>query len=118
MRNRHLTPISTDYYSRVEQGRRLASISLLSTLAEVQRLDDDQRAYLFELAREYQCEPDRDRTAEPKTRWQRLLDQLAESPALVLGPFADIVASAEPGSPAAAALRVLSADLPGHRLPH
>ncbi|MGW5570289.1 helix-turn-helix domain-containing protein [Nocardia thailandica] len=87
-----LASISTDYYTRVEQGRRLASTPVLDTLAGVLQLDDDQRAYLFELARKYRCDTSHERSAEIHPRWQRLLDQLGESPAIVLGPFADILA--------------------------
>lgn len=45
-----LASISTDYYTRLEQGRIQASAPVLGTLARVLHLDDDQRDYLFGLA--------------------------------------------------------------------
>ncbi|MER5409143.1 helix-turn-helix transcriptional regulator [Streptomyces sp. NPDC002769] len=42
-----LASISGDYYTRLEQGRRQASQAVPETLAEVLRLDDDERAYMF-----------------------------------------------------------------------
>lgn len=42
--------ISTDYYTRLEQGRIQASAPVLDLLAQALRLGEDQRAYLFELA--------------------------------------------------------------------
>lgn len=54
-----LAAISTDYYTRVEQGRMQASAPVLTTLAQVLHLDDDQRDYLFELA---------GRTSRPRRR--------------------------------------------------
>ncbi|WP_163015717.1 helix-turn-helix transcriptional regulator, partial [Streptomyces sp. Tu 4128] len=45
-----LASISTDYYTRLEQGRIQGSAPVLKTLARVLRLDADQRAYLFGLA--------------------------------------------------------------------
>ncbi|MFF1442466.1 helix-turn-helix domain-containing protein [Streptomyces sp. NPDC058295] len=46
-----LAAISTDYYTRLEQGRVQPSASVLAALAQVLRLADDQRDHLFELAR-------------------------------------------------------------------
>src|SRR2546429_4353299 len=45
-----LAAISTDYYTRLEQGRIHASAPVLASLARVLRLHDDQRTYLYELA--------------------------------------------------------------------
>jgi DNA-binding XRE family transcriptional regulator len=45
-----LAAISTDYYTRLEQGRIHPSAPVLGSLAQVLRLDDDQRTYLYELA--------------------------------------------------------------------
>ncbi|MEV0337312.1 helix-turn-helix domain-containing protein [Nocardia sp. NPDC050717] len=86
-----MASISTDYYTRVEQGRRLASVPVLATLAQVFRLDDYQRVYMFELAGKYRCDADPGRLVRINPRWQRLLDQFADTPAIVLGPFADIL---------------------------
>ncbi|MFP7366007.1 helix-turn-helix transcriptional regulator [Corynebacterium callunae] len=42
-----LASISTDYYTRIEQGRLRASAPVLGTIAEVLRFNEDQRTYLF-----------------------------------------------------------------------
>ncbi|MFE8015903.1 helix-turn-helix domain-containing protein [Streptomyces antibioticus] len=87
-----LAAISTDYYTRVEQGRMQASVPVLEAIARALRLTDDQRTYLFEIADRPPVEaPARpDRTVTPHTR--RLLDQLTESPALVLSDTMDVLA--------------------------
>src|SRR5256885_14053542 len=46
-----LAAISTDYYTRLEQGRIGPSGPVLASLARVLPLDDDQRTYMYELAR-------------------------------------------------------------------
>ena len=63
-----LAAISTDYYSRLEQGRLQASPSVLESLARVLRLDDDQRAYMYELAAKDDYRPPRRR---PRPRLSR-----------------------------------------------
>ena len=45
-----LASISTDYYTRIEQGRIQASAPVHNTLADVLSLDQDQRRYLLDLA--------------------------------------------------------------------
>lgn len=84
-----LASISVDYLTRLEQGRVQASASVLATLARALQLSEDQQAYVYELA----AKPFRRRPAE-KTRpaMKRLLDQLASTPAMVLGRRLDIVA--------------------------
>src|SRR5947208_8309815 len=47
-----LAAISTDYYTRLEQGRIGPSAPVLASLARVLRLDDDQRTYMYELRSE------------------------------------------------------------------
>lgn len=86
-----LASISDQYYTRVEQGRLQASTPVLNTLAEVLRLNDDQRNYLFELAGKYSppAAPPRAQTIRPQTR--RLLDALA-FPAIILGHRMNILA--------------------------
>ncbi len=88
-----LAAISTDYYSRLEQGRIQASPSVLESLARVLRLDDDQRAYMYELAASHDYRPPR-RIPRPKVQpqLQRMLDDLALTPAFVIGPRTEIVA--------------------------
>jgi hypothetical protein len=86
--------ISTDYYTRLEQGR-LASASegVLGALASALRLSEDQRSYLYKLANKGDRHRHQVRDAEgvrPQTR--RLLDNLQDSPALVLGRYMDVLA--------------------------
>ncbi|MFC9837918.1 helix-turn-helix domain-containing protein [Rhodococcus sp. NPDC127530] len=45
-----LASISHDYYARLEQGRTTPSLSVLSALCDVLRLDVEQRRYLHDLA--------------------------------------------------------------------
>ncbi|AWW43529.1 helix-turn-helix domain-containing protein [Streptomyces cadmiisoli] len=87
-----LAAISTDYYTRVEQGRMQASVPVLEAIVRALRLTDDQRSYLFEIAGRPPIEaPVRpDRGVTPHTR--RLLDQLTGSPALVLSDTMDVLA--------------------------
>ncbi|MET7280111.1 helix-turn-helix transcriptional regulator [Kribbella sp. NPDC005582] len=88
-----LAAISTDYYSRLEQGRIQASPPVLESLARVLRLDDDQRAYMYELAAKDDYRPVR-RTPRPKVQpqLQRMLDGMVLTPAFVIGPRTEIVA--------------------------
>lgn len=86
-----LTSISTDYYTRLEQGRIRASAAVLTTLADVLQLDEDQRTYLFSLAGKTSTRaPRRSRqTVQPQLR--RLLDDLGTTPAIVMGRRMDIL---------------------------
>ncbi|MEW2546747.1 helix-turn-helix transcriptional regulator [Streptomyces sp. NPDC047002] len=96
-----LAAISVDYYTRLEQGRVPASASVLATLAAALRLDDDQQAYLYEIAGKTDARPRRRYTRQsPRPAMLRLLDQLTGTPALVLGRYMDVLA----WNPAAAAL--------------
>ncbi|WP_109005535.1 helix-turn-helix domain-containing protein [Streptomyces rishiriensis] len=88
-----LAAISTVYYTRLEQGRIEASSPVLSVLARVLRLDDDQCDYMFELAGKENARRSHRHPAQmvrPPTR--RLLDNLADTPAFVLGRCMDILA--------------------------
>ncbi|MGV9423297.1 helix-turn-helix domain-containing protein [Streptomyces sp. NPDC003656] len=95
-----LASISVEYYTRVEQGRLQASAPVLVTLAEVLRLDDDQRTYLLELAgKETPRRRPRPKPQEVRPQTRRLLEAL-NVPALILGRRMDILA----WNPLAAAL--------------
>ncbi|MFF1690181.1 MULTISPECIES: helix-turn-helix domain-containing protein [unclassified Streptomyces] len=95
-----LASISTDYYTRLEQGRRHASQPVLDTLARVLRLDEDERKYLFELAGKDLDRPRRHVPQKVHPQLQRVLDDLTTVPAMVLGRRMDILA----WNPMAAAL--------------
>ncbi|WP_436789993.1 helix-turn-helix domain-containing protein [Yinghuangia sp. YIM S10712] len=87
-----LANISTDYYMRLEQGRMQASAPLLEDLARVLRLDEDERAYLFQLAGKTTARPRRRGRQKVQPQLQRLLDDLTSTPALVQGRRGDILA--------------------------
>ncbi|MFE1794913.1 helix-turn-helix domain-containing protein [Streptomyces sp. NPDC059517] len=107
-----LAAISVDYYTRLEQGRVRASVPVLTTLARALRLDDDQQKYLYDLAGRADAHPPRRRPAQRlRPAMRRLLDQLTETPALVLGERLDILA----WNPAATALYTDFAALPANR---
>lgn len=107
-----LAAISVDYYTRLEQGRVRASLPVLTTLARALRLDDDQQTYLYELAGRSDARPRRRRPAQRlRPAMRRLLDQLTETPALVLGNRLDILA----WNPAASALYTDFAVIPADR---
>src|ERR671930_1530908 len=85
-----LVAISTDYYTRLEQGRIQPSAPVLASLARVLRLDDDQRTYMYELA----GTPAKSRRRAPqkvKPYLQRVLDRV-DAPAIVMTPTHDILA--------------------------
>jgi transcriptional regulator with XRE-family HTH domain len=87
----HLAAISVDYYTRLEQGRVRASASVLATLSRALRLDEGEETYLYEVAGKKA--PSRRRVAQRvRPAMRRLLDQLSETPAIVLGPRLDVLA--------------------------
>lgn len=106
-----LASISPDYYTRLEQGRRQAAESVLEALARVLRLTEDERAYLFELSGKDAGRPRRRPTQRAQPQLQRLLDNLTNTPAMVLGRRTDILA----WNPLAAALFTDFAALPRER---
>ncbi|MFF0510067.1 helix-turn-helix domain-containing protein [Streptomyces sp. NPDC004250] len=106
-----LASISPDYYTRLEQGRRQASEPVLDTLARVLRLDDGERAYLFELSGRGAARPRRRTGQQVQPQLRRLLDDLPTTPAVVLGLRTDILA----WNPMAAALFTDFARIPEDR---
>src|SRR5881397_4127856 len=99
-----LAAISTDYYTRLEQGRISPSAPVLASLARVLRLDDDQRTYLYEVAGTNPASAGSRRRAPQKIKphMQRVLDHITDTPAIVMTPTHDILA----WNPLAAALMV------------
>ncbi|MEV4340607.1 helix-turn-helix domain-containing protein [Streptomyces sp. NPDC049590] len=88
-----LAAISVDYYTRLEQGRVRASAPVLATLTRALRLDEDQQSYLYALAGRSDDRPRRPPSAQRlRPAMRRLLDQLAHTPALVLGRRLDVLA--------------------------
>ncbi|WP_405056704.1 helix-turn-helix domain-containing protein [Kribbella sp. NBC_01505] len=88
-----LAAISVDYYTRLEQGRVQASAAVLATLARALRLDEDQQTYLYAVAGKNDARPRRRRPVQKvRPAMMRLLSQLTETPAVVLGKRLDILA--------------------------
>ncbi|MDA3644248.1 helix-turn-helix transcriptional regulator [Saccharopolyspora indica] len=87
-----LASISTDYYTRLEQGRRLASEPVLDAIARVLRLDDDEREYLSELSGRDSARPRRRSGQKVRPLLGRLLDSLHDIPAVVIGRRMDVIA--------------------------
>ncbi|WP_019854323.1 helix-turn-helix domain-containing protein [Actinopolyspora mortivallis] len=103
-----LAAISTDYYTRLEQGRIAASAPVLDALARVLHLDDAQREYLSELAGKDATRPRRRARQAVRPSLRRVLDDLRFTPAFVLGRRMDVLA----WNPLAAALVTDFAQLP------
>ncbi|WP_086820599.1 helix-turn-helix transcriptional regulator [Allokutzneria sp. NRRL B-24872] len=84
-----LAGISVPYYTRLEQGRdRNASDSVLDAVARVLRLDGDERAHLYRLARGTDhATPERLRPS-----LQLMIDSMRDVPALVMGRRTDVLA--------------------------
>ncbi|WP_262699548.1 MULTISPECIES: helix-turn-helix domain-containing protein [Streptomyces] len=87
-----LAGVSTEYYTRLEQGRRHrnASVSVLDAIARALRLDEVEHAYLIELARggshggERHTLPPRPQRVRPELH--RILETLdAATPAFISG---------------------------------
>ncbi|MDX2523536.1 helix-turn-helix domain-containing protein [Streptomyces europaeiscabiei] len=87
-----LASISTDYYTRLEQGRMQASAPVLDTIARVLHLDDDERGYLFQLAGRTTIRTRRHGRQKVQPQLQRVLDDLTATPAIVQGRRGDILA--------------------------
>jgi transcriptional regulator with XRE-family HTH domain len=87
-----LAMISTDYYTRLEQGRLTgASTSVLDAIAGALRLGDDQRRYLYTLTnKKVMSRATGAERVRPQT--QLLLDNLVNTPAIVLGRCLDVLA--------------------------
>ncbi|MFF7212977.1 helix-turn-helix domain-containing protein [Streptomyces sp. NPDC008238] len=86
-----LAAISTDYYTRLEQGRMQASAPVLVALSEALHLDEDQRDYLFGLAGKETARPRRHARQKVQPQLRRLLDDLTAVPAMVLGRRMDVI---------------------------
>lgn len=97
-----LASLSAEYYTRIEQGRlQGASAPALAAIARALHLDTDQTSYLYQLANKAGSARPRKRAPQrvaPQT--QLLLDNLADTPAVVLGRHMSVLA----WNPLAAAL--------------
>ncbi|MCX4679133.1 helix-turn-helix transcriptional regulator [Streptomyces sp. NBC_01433] len=97
-----LASLSAEYYTRIEQGRlQGASAPALAAIARALHLDADQTSYLYQLANKAGSARPRKHTPQrvaPQTG--RLLDNLTDTPAMVLGRYMSVLA----WNPLAAAL--------------
>lgn len=94
-----LAGVSVEYYTRLERGNlRGASQSVLEALARALQLNDDERAYLFDLARSAGTPPKKVKQQEPAVTdaVQQVLDSMCV-PAVVMNSRMDIVAANELG---------------------
>ncbi|PKV97707.1 helix-turn-helix protein [Amycolatopsis echigonensis] len=90
-----LVSISTDYYTRIEQGRLAPSEPVLAALERNLRLDDEQRDYVRTLLARSDGQPPREparRRRAIRPQIERLLGQLDNVPALVFSRYLDILA--------------------------
>lgn len=85
--------ISHDYYTRIEQGRLAPSEPVLDAIAGVLRLTATERTYAEGLARQADRRgPAPRRSTRTRPQLQRLLDQLSETPAFIVGKYLDLLA--------------------------
>jgi transcriptional regulator with XRE-family HTH domain len=91
-----LAGVSTDYYTRLEQGRRIVpSTQVLEALGRALDLDHAGRTHLRDLVRAAGSPPPRARTAAQRVRpgLHQLLDALTDQPAMILGHRTDVLAT-------------------------
>ena len=98
-----LAGVSVDYYTRLERGNLSgASESVLDSLARALRLDDAERAHLFDLARAANASPGSPRRRASTNRIrpgvQRVLDAMNSAPAWVRNGRADVLATNQLGA--------------------
>jgi transcriptional regulator with XRE-family HTH domain len=90
-----LAGVSTDYYTRLEQGRQIRpSQAVVDAVARALQLDVTERAHMLDLL--HNC-PSSSKSPSPVQRvrpglWQ-LLDAIGDTPALVLGRRTDVLSS-------------------------
>ncbi|WP_037851201.1 helix-turn-helix domain-containing protein [Streptomyces sp. NRRL S-340] len=107
-----LAGVSTEWYTRLEKGH-ISGVSedVLAAVAQALHLDEDERTYLFDLARAARPArrtPSRRRDVEVPPRTQWLLDTIAMSAAFVRNGRLDVVAT----NPLARALHAPMFDSP------
>lgn len=92
-----LAGVSTEWYVRLERGH-ISGVSedVLGAVARALQLDDDERTYLFELARSARSAnptPPRNREGTVPVQVQWMLDSMTTSAAFVRNGRADVVAT-------------------------
>ncbi|MFI1715017.1 helix-turn-helix transcriptional regulator [Streptomyces litmocidini] len=88
----HLSGVSVDYYVRLEQGRATQpSEQVLDALARVLGLDETERGHLHRLARQRR-RPAKTPAGRPRPELLRVLDLIADAPALIMNHRLDVLA--------------------------
>jgi transcriptional regulator with XRE-family HTH domain len=91
-----LAGVSTDYYTRLEQGRRAsASEPVLNAVARALRLDDTGRRHLIDLARPAPARPPTGTEKAQRVRWtiRQLIEFWKDQPVMLLGRRMDVLAT-------------------------
>jgi transcriptional regulator with XRE-family HTH domain len=91
-----LAGMSTDYYTRMEQGRSTQpSVQILGSLARALRLTPDERDYLFRVSG--LDAPDRHSTGDyVAPALLRVMDRLSDTPALIISMLGETLVQNEP----------------------
>ena len=94
-----LAGVSIDYYVQVERGQvRGVSDEVLAAIARALRLDDTERAHLFDLARGSSTpRPTRQAPVRVPVALQQLLDAIVHAPAVIQTGSLDIAAANDLG---------------------
>ncbi|MEV0696730.1 helix-turn-helix transcriptional regulator [Saccharopolyspora sp. NPDC050389] len=88
-----LAGVSAGYYTRLEQGQSPnASDAVLDAVARVLRLDEDERAHLYGLARRKTKGSKRPRPERLRPAIRVMIESFGDVPALVLGRRLDVLA--------------------------
>ncbi|MEU5643510.1 helix-turn-helix domain-containing protein [Streptomyces milbemycinicus] len=89
-----LAGVSVDYYVRLERGRRPnVSESVLEAIARALRLTADERQYLFALVKPVRTRPRVPAPQRVRPALYRVLESMADTPALVIGRRTDVLAT-------------------------
>jgi transcriptional regulator with XRE-family HTH domain len=91
-----LANVSTDYYTRLEQGKPVSpSTTVLDAIADALQLDQAERAHLFDLARPHRGPSRTTAGAVQRVRpgLRRFLDSFTDQAGFVLGRRSDILAT-------------------------
>lgn len=87
-----LASISTDYYTRIEQGRIPVTAPVLHSLCQALRLTEAECDYATALAGQAGLRAPREVPRTASATLMRLLNELVVSPAVVLGPGTEVIA--------------------------
>lgn len=90
-----LADVSTDYYTRLEQGRNIhPSRSVLASVARALQLNDAESAHMFDLLENCGGQATNPPVAQRvRASMRQLLDAVGDVPAVVLGRRTDVLAS-------------------------